>query len=161
MARNFAAASIVGLAVLGFNATGCTNATTKPVAESHDHEGEDHDHGHRHGDHGGEIAVLEPGDYDLEWSHNNEDGTVVMHVDAITAKSAKVDSIKVSVKVPEQEAKTYELAKQEDGTYSVKDVELATAIDASGDDESKIEVLATVVVDGKDTTAKLKNMHHH
>ncbi len=163
LARNLAAASIVGLAVLGFVATGCTNATTKPVAESHDHEGEDHghEHSHRHGDHGGEIAVLEPGDYDLEWSHNNEDGTVVMHVDAITAKSVKVDSIKVSVKVPDQEAKIYELAKQEDGTYSIKDAELATAIDASGDDESKIEVLATVVIEGKDTTAKLKNMHHH
>ncbi len=36
-----------------------------------------------------------------------------MHVDAITAKSVKVDSIKVSVKVPDQEAKIYELTKQE------------------------------------------------
>ncbi len=70
LARNLAAASIVGLAVLGFVATGCTNATTKPVAESHDHEGEDHghEHSHRRGS-WCEIAVLEPGDYDMEWSH--------------------------------------------------------------------------------------------
>ncbi len=79
-----------------------------------------------------------------------------MYVNGITDKSAKVDKISVEVTVPNQEAKTYELAKQEDGTYSIENAELVTAIDASGDEASGITAKVSVTVDGKDTQLILK-----
>jgi hypothetical protein len=165
MRKFYNAICIVSLGVFGLAQTGCTPSSTDtkttPTANSteaekgHDHA--DHDHGdHRHGTHSGEIVVTEPGHIDVEWTHNHDDGEVTIYVDGKTVQSAYIN-----LEVTGKDAKKYDLAAgTEPNSFTIKDTELVTAIDASEADPKTIKPTVVIVVDGAEHKADLKVFHH-
>jgi hypothetical protein len=156
------------LALLGFTASGCSpTATTENAAASHDHdhdhdhaEEEEHEHEHRHGEHGGEISILEPGHYEIEWKNDSDSGEVKIYTDAIAEKSAKIEKLTITTKIGDKEPVTYDFTTVEGNVYSLKNTDLATVIDSTSKEDKTTSAKIAVTIDGKEQTAKLVNMHH-
>lgn len=165
MRRLNSAICIVSLGLFGLTQAGCTNSApaTKntPTSNEHghehgEHEGHEHGNDHRHGSHSGEIVVLEPSHADVEWTHNHDTGELTIYVDGKPAESAHID-----IEVTGKDTKKYELTKgTEPNSFTIKDAELVTAIDASEADPKAIKPTVVVVVDGKENKAVLKVFHH-
>lgn len=163
MRRLNSAICIVSLGVFGLTQTGCNNTApeTKPAPAANDH-GHDHkekaheDHGHEHGTHGGEIVVTEPGDIKVEWTHNHDSGELTIYVIDKTAESAYI-----TVDMKDKEPKKYDLTAGKDpNSFTIKDAELVTVIDASEADTT-IKPNVVIKADGGEHKAFLKVMHHH
>lgn len=164
MRRLNSAICVVSLGVFGLTQAGCTNTAPEtkhtPSANEHGHEGHDHgdhDHGHEHGAHGGEIVVVEPGDIKVEWTHNHDDGDLTIYV-----VDKKAESAYINIEMEGKEPKKYELkAGSEANSFSIKDTELVTVIDASETEGSGIKPSVAITADGAEHKAVLKVMHHH
>ena len=142
---------------LSFMVSGCNPPAAPPAKVEEEHS---HSHSHRHGAHGGEIAVVEPGDFDIEWRHNSDNGEVKIYVDEITSAGKKVEKVVVKTSIGSGEPTTYEFTAGADGVYTATNVDLVTAIDASTDEAGGSTANVVVTVDGQEHSALLLNMHH-
>ncbi len=171
--RMFWSSAVMSCALAGLNGCNPPNSDSKSdsmVKEDHDHDGHDHDahdhdaghsHGkHEHGAHGGELVTVEPGDYKIEWTHDEAEGTVTMFVDEVVETGKAVEKLQVKLEMTGQDAKFYDLDKQADGTFMAKDIEMVTAIDASGEKDSGIKASVVALIDGIEQMAELEIFHH-
>jgi hypothetical protein len=160
------------LSLICFLATvGCEPPKDQPKAgmkssSSHDHG---HDHGHSHGDehgpNGGHLVDVSPSNLHAEWAHDDEKELVSVYVDDFKKAGKVVEGVKIEVASEGNPAKSYELAVNDKGFYSIKDLELLTALEMAGDEkESKVKATLQMTVDGKPEQAAIVHHdhgHHH
>ena len=154
--------SILGLSILlglGLGLTGCeTKPMPKPSAGGHDHG-----HDHEAGAHGGHLVDLEPKGGHAEWTHDDDKGILNIYLEELVAGGAKVDSVRVDVKMGDKDPIAYKLEvskadqhKIEGAIFSITSPELVTAMEVEG-----VKSTLVVTVDGKELKGSLAHDHGH
>lgn len=123
-----------------------------------DHDGHDHGHSDAHGPNGGEMVHLHPGHANLEWTHDEETGELVVYVDSL---ADQVDSVRVELNVTGSEMRTidFESAELAEGAkvFRVTDPGLVTAIDI----KEGVEAMLLVNAGDVEMSGKLECNHDH
>ena len=141
----------------GINGVAAIKADNDPsIAPSEESDHSDH----QHGIHGGEITIVQPGGYPIEWVHN-DDSSMTLYFDSVTEKKMTPEGVMIKVATNGKAGKTYNLKSGADSTFVSDDKELSTAVDASGKEDDKMTSTLMFKVDGKEQTGKLYDMHAH
>lgn len=165
-------------------------STGQSSHDDHDHSHDDHDHGdhagHDHGPAKGSAAKEDAHDHHshelgpngghiehfredeavhFEWAHQDEQQRIEIHLEEAVSKGAKIESVKIDVKLGDQ-TKSYALeadekAKIAGSVFAIKSGELLTSLGASGTDEKSVTSTLVVKIDGKELTCLLQHDHDH
>ncbi len=154
---------IVALAAsfsLGLALAGCD---TKPIPKKTNEQAHEHSHAHEEGKHGGHLVDLEPVGAHAEWTHDDEKGILTIYLEELVAGGAKVEQVRVDIKLGEAETKKYDLEvskadqhKIEGAIFNITSPELVTAMDVEG-----VKATLVVTADGKEHKGSLAHDHDH